>query len=564
MVAQFMPENQDHGVSTMNEFPSDLESELRISPRPVLVALVMWGAGAYFATEILSLPWETTTRAMSLFVLLSMLSAIGWILAKWRPVLGQWFTILALAAAVHLAGSWLQIPGSLAWAVIPTALAAPLAGFSAPVVAAGCESAIILALLCAPPPLRVGLSEAVVALVATWCVLGAILAMDHQIRQQSAWHVKCSARAQQTLWDAQERRADLKQALDDLTHANRQLVLMNERVGALRTIAEEAQKAKTAFVANVSHEFRTPLNMIVGLVDLMVETPEIYDVTLSPRMREALQVVHRNSQHLSDMVNDVLDLTRIETDRVVLHRERVDIKEVVDSAAEAVRPLLESKRLLFSVAVAEDAPQVYCDRTRIEQAVLNLVSNAARYTEQGSITVQIVQRDSRVRVSVTDTGPGIPPKDLERIFEPFCQGSGDLWRHKGGSGLGLSISKQFIELHGGRMWVESKLDVGTTFAFELPTSPSIAPIARPGHQIREDWIWRQRRSRPRFPDSHYNPRFVICDQTGSLCASLARYSDEIEFLDAGDFQHLSQALQQGPAHAVVFNAEAREDTRTVS
>jgi CheY-like chemotaxis protein len=192
------------------------------------------------------------------------------------------------------------------------------------------------------------------------------------------------------------------------------------------------------------------------------------------------------------------------------------------------------------------------------------VSNAARYTEQGKITVQIVQQDSRVRVNVVDTGPGIPPEDTERIFEPFCQGTSDLWRHKGGSGLGLSISKQFIELHGGRMWVESELGVGTTFAFELPISPSIAPIARPGHQIREDWVWRQRWSRPSFPDSHYNPRFIVCDEAGNLCASLARYSDEVELVEARDLEQLAQALQESPAHAVLFNAAAIEDTSTLT
>jgi signal transduction histidine kinase/CheY-like chemotaxis protein len=554
---------QDPGASPMNESTLGLESELRISPRPVLAVLVVLGVGLYFAAEMLLFPRETVEQAISLFLLLSALSVAGWILVDWNPMLGRWFTILALATAVHLGGWWLQIPGSLAWAVVPIALAAPLAGLAAAVATAVGESAVILGLM-STSPLAVGLSDVVVALVAIWCVLGAIFAMDRQIHRRGAWYVNYFARAQRTLWDAQDRRAELKQALDDLTHANRQLVLMNERVAALRAIAEEAQKAKTTFVAKVSHEFRTPLNMIVGLVDLMVETPEIYDVTLSPRMREALQVVHRNSQHLSDMVNDILDLTRIETDRVVLHRERVDISEVVDSAAEAVRPLLESKQLLFSVAVAPDTPEVYCDRTRIEQVILNLVSNAARYTEHGKITVQIVQQDSRVRVSVIDTGPGILPEDLERIFEPFCQGTSDLWRHKGGSGLGLSISRQFIELHGGRMWVESELGVGTTLAFELPISPSIAPIARPGHQIREDWVWRQRWSRPSFPDSHYNPRFVVCDETGSLCVSLARYSDEVELVDARDLAQLAQALQESPAHAILFNAAAPEDTLTLA
>jgi signal transduction histidine kinase/CheY-like chemotaxis protein len=547
----------------MNEHTLGFESELRISPRPVLAALVILGGMLYLAAEMLAHPWQIVDQTLTLFLFLSALSGIGWVLIGWRAMLGRWFTILALVAAVHLGGWWLHTPGSLAWAVIPTALAAPLVGFSAVVVTAVGESAVILGLI-RYPAAGFSLSEGVVALVAVWGVFGATLAMHHRIREQSSWLVEYFEHAQRSLLDAQDRRAELRQTLDDLAHANRQLTLMNQRVTAMRLIAEEAQKAKTRFVARVSHEFRTPLNMIIGLVDLMAETPEIYDVTLSPRMREALQVVHRNCQHLSDMVNDVLDLTRIETDRVVLHRERVDITEVVDSAVEAVQPLLESKRLVLSTTVGEDVPEVYCDRTRIEQVILNLVSNAARFTEEGGITVEIVRQGHSVRVSVADTGLGIAPQNIDRIFEPFCQGMSDLWRDKGGSGLGLSISKQFIELHGGRMWVESELGIGTTFTFELPTSSSITPIGRPGHQIREDWIWRERQSRPSFPDSHYNPRFVICDETDGLCESLARYSDEIEFVNARGLVQLSEALQESPAHAILLNGATREDVLSLT
>jgi len=326
----------------------------------------------------------------------------------------------------------------------------------------------------------------------------------------------------------------------------------------LRLIAEEAQKAKTRFVARVSHEFRTPLNMIIGLVDLMVESPEMYDVTLSPRMREDLKTVHRNCEHLADMVNDVLDLTRIEADRMVLHKERVDIRSVMESATDVVRPLLSGKHLALHISVPDDLPEVYCDRTRIEQVILNLMSNAARYTEAGGISVAVAPQNQHVLVSVKDTGPGIPPEDVERIFEPFCQGTSDLWRDKGGSGLGLSISKQFVELHGGRMWVESELGKGTTFTFDLPISAPIAPITRPGHRIREDWIWYQHQSKPNLPESQYNARFVTCDETGNLSAWLKLYTAEVEIVDTRDLDQAIKTLQQTPAHAVLLNAATLE------
>jgi len=542
----------------MNDSASSSETELHISPRPVLAALLALGCLLFLGAELLSYPWQTVDRTISLFLFLSALSGAGWLLVNWKPLVGRWFTVLALAIAVHLTGLWLDIPASLAWAVIPTALAVPLVSLTAAAVTAVGESLLVVA-LAGYPARGFDSSNAVAALLAIWAVFGAMCAVYHLVRQRSAWLDEYFERAQRFLEEARDHRAQLEQALDDLAHSNRQLALMNERVAVLRLLAEEAQKAKTRFVARVSHEFRTPLNMIIGLVDLVVETPQMYDVTLSPRMREDLEVVHRNCEHLADMINDVLDLTRIEADRMVLYKERVDIDQVIDSAVEAVHPLLESKQLALLISVPENLPEVYCDHTRIEQVVLNLMSNAVRYTKEGKITVTVAQREQHVLVSVTDTGPGIPPEDVERIFEPFCQGTRELWRDKGGSGLGLSISKQFVELHGGRMWVESALGVGTTFTFELPISSPIAPVDRPGHQIQEDWVWRGRRSRPSFPASHYKPRFIICDETGDLCAALKRHSDEAEFVDARDLAQAARESEQGPAHAVMFNVTALED-----
>lgn len=542
---------------------SGVDADLRISPKPILAALVALGGALYFGATILSVSWQMEGRMMSLFLAMCALAIASWLLVDWKPLLGRWVAILALAAAVHLADFWLDVPGSLAWAAIPTALAFPLIGLPAAAITAAGESVIVLYLSRYPiaGAGEASSSAAVAALVVIWGLFFTMYMVHHRIRQRSVWLTAYFEREQRFLEEARDHRGELEQTLDNLAHANRQLALMNERVNALRLIAEEAQKAKTRFVARVSHEFRTPLNMIVGLVDLMVETPEIYDVTPSPRMREALQVVHRNSQHLSDMINDVLDLTRIESDRMALHRERVDIGQVVDSAVEAIRPLLESKHLAFQLAIAQDVPEVYCDRTRIEQVILNLLSNAARYTEKGQIAMTVGRWDRNARVSVKDTGPGIPSKDLDRIFEPFSQGTSDFWRDKGGSGLGLSISKQFVELHGGRMWVESELDVGTTFTFELPISSPMGPVDRPGHQIREDWTWREHRSKPRFPDSHYNPRFVICDERDDLYTMLARYSDEVELAVVRSLEQAVEALQQVPAHAVLLNLATFDDAR---
>jgi CheY-like chemotaxis protein/nitrogen-specific signal transduction histidine kinase len=338
-----------------------------------------------------------------------------------------------------------------------------------------------------------------------------------------------------------------------LVHANRQLALAGERMAMLRAVAEEAQKTKATFVAKVSHEFRTPLNMIIGLVSLMIENPQIYSVALSPDMKKDLEIVHRNCEHLARMVNDVLNLTQTETGRLVLHRERFDLQETIASAVTAVQPLLDKKQLYLHQEMPQDLPSVYCDRTRIQQVILNLVSNAARFTEDGGITITVQERGQEVIVAVSDTGPGILPEDQDLIFEPFCQGSTELWRGTGGSGLGLTISKQFIELHGGRIWLESERGVGTTFFFSLPVSGPVAHSARPDRWINEEWVWRQPQSHMSFPDEHYRPRFVIHDATGELCDEFSRTSDEIDFVDTRDISETLNELKV-PAHAVVVNA----------
>lgn len=543
---------------------SKLDAEFLTSPQLVLAAFVAVGCLLALGAELFFYPWPIVSRTFSLVILFTLLALIGTLLLERKPWVGRWFTILALVVAVHGAGWWLQLPGALAWAVIPPAFAAALVSVTAAALTAVGESVLLL-LLTQLPGAAAEPFPVFAVLIAIWAVFGASFALSYTVRQEATWFTDYFMQVQQRLDEARNHRADLMQALDDLAHANRQLALMNQRVIALQRIAEEAQKAKTSFVARVSHEFRTPLNMIIGLTDLIVEKPEIYDATLSPRMREALQIVHRNSQHLSDMVNDVLDLSRLETDHLVLHRERVALQAIVHVAVEAVRPLLDSKKLALCIAIGEDVPEVYCDRTRIEQVVLNLLSNATRYTDQGQITIGATRRAQYVCMQVTDTGQGITPADRERIFEPFAQGSSAIWRDKGGSGLGLSISKQFIELHGGRIWVESTVGVGTTFAFELPISSPLdhwerlQQAAGLAHKIHEEWLWHERRVRPNLPAADLRPRLVVHDERGDLGVALAPFADAVELVVTQEQSAAIAAMQQAPAHALLLNVNSLDE-----
>lgn len=529
--------------------------ELRVSVHWAIALLGILGAITLLASDDVADPYRR--NQVQLFgILLYTSMPLAWFLNRWNSWVGRWFVVLGSVALIGLAYTWLGLSAALVLVAIPTGLAAALISLVGATVTTVGETILLLLLSYVIP--REELGAVFMPLVMVWIMLGLMCAVYHPTYQLAEWSWDYFLRARTLFEEARNRRAELEQALDDLRHANRQLALAGERMAVLREIAEEAQKAKTAFVASVSHEFRTPLNMIIGLVSLMMEAPAIYTVALSPKMREDLEVVHRNCQHLSDMINDVLDLTQLETDRPMLYRESVDVREIIESCMTAVDPLLEIKQLGLRVAVPDDLPAVYCDRTRIRQVILNLMSNAARFTEEGGISVEIVQQDQCILVKVADTGPGIAPEDVERIFEPFYQGRGALYRDKGGSGLGLSISRQFVRLHGGQMWLESELGVGTSFFFTLPLSPPVDPVARPGHQIKADWVWRERAFRAGqtvSADQLTKTRIVICDEVGGLCPELEHYSDEVEFVDTRDLTQAMRELRECPAHAMLLNTQ---------
>ena len=406
-----------------------LESELRISPKPVLAVLVAVSQFLAWGAEFLLHPDKVVGRAILLFLVVLALSTISWLLFAWKPLVGRWSTVLTLVATTVLASSWLVVPEGLALLTVTTALAATLIGLPGAAVIVAVIP-VLLGLLLIYPITPLDASAIVVAMVAPWAMLAVMHAAYRPLRQRVAWVEDYFQHTHHVLEEARDRKAELEQALEGMAHANRQLALANERTTALRTIAEEAQIAKATFVASVSHEFRTPLNMIVGLVELMVEAPEIYAVMLSPKMHKDLETVHRNCERLSKMINDVLDLTQMEAGRLALHREHVDLKEIVESCAAAVDPLLQQKQLSLQIAIPDDLPQLHCDRTRTEQVILNLLSNAARFTQEGRITVEATQQDQQVRICVRDTGPGILPQDAERVFEPFWQGPNQLWRER--------------------------------------------------------------------------------------------------------------------------------------
>ena len=525
------------------------EQELRVSPRLVSAMLIVIGLAMGFAGDTPRGDTRSLLAALSLLIL----AVVIWWLADIELDLARWVACVSLAGVVVASYLWLGDASLLTLLVIPAILAIAMLGTLWAIAVAVCES-LVLAWLLIMPSSSLHARQMAIALLTIWGSLGATLALVRLAHGLASWSWEHYQRAQVILDEARERQADLKQALDDLAHANKQLALANEHLATARLIAEEAQKARAQFVSKVSHEFRTPLNMIIGLTDLLMETPEIYGQDLPPALLKDLEIVHRSCEHLSGMINDVLDLSQIEAERFALRREQVDLMEVVEQAISVVRPLIDKKGLWLTLDASAPTLGAYCDRTRIRQVILNLVSNAARFTEIGGITIRVEHKPDVVRLCVVDTGPGVPEEDAERIFEPFYQGSSLERRNASGSGLGLSISRQFVELHGGRMWLESSLGSGSAFSFELPTRPALLPLARPERWISEAWPWVERRARLGMSLASLNPRVILHDQTGELLPIISGYAEDVEFVPSDTLLHARRLLEEGGAQALILNA----------
>jgi signal transduction histidine kinase len=228
---------------------------------------------------------------------------------------------------------------------------------------------------------------------------------------------------------------------------------------------EIANKHKSEFLANMSHELRTPLNAILGYTELILDN--IYG-NVPEKIQGVLKHLEKNGHHLLSLINDVLDLSKIEAGQITLSLNEYSMGEVIQTVFTSVEALAAEKKLDLKVKVSKDLPTGKGDEQRIAQVILNLVGNAIKFTNEGEIKAEATAANQTFLVSVSDTGPGLAEVEQKKIFEGFHQVDGSSTRKKGGTGLGLSISKKIVEMHGGRIWVESTLGKGSTFRFTLP------------------------------------------------------------------------------------------------
>ena len=240
--------------------------------------------------------------------------------------------------------------------------------------------------------------------------------------------------------------------------------LFDEIQDKSRQLAEASQH-KSQFLANMSHELRTPLNAILGYTELVLDN--VYGDT-PDKMRGVLQRIESNGRHLLGLINDVLDLSKIEAGELTLALTEYSLKEVVHTVYTAVEPLASEKKLAFKIEVPPDLPAGHGDERRLTQVLLNLVGNAIKFTDSGEVLIKAAAANGAFKVAVHDTGPGISAADQGKLFQQFQQADNSITRRKGGTGLGLAISKRIVEMHGGKIWVESRVGQGSTFAFTLP------------------------------------------------------------------------------------------------
>jgi len=237
------------------------------------------------------------------------------------------------------------------------------------------------------------------------------------------------------------------------------------RLTALNLELHRANQHKAEFLANMSHELRTPLNSILGFSQLLLEGD---GGALTGDQRQDVDIIAQNGQHLLALINDLLDISRLEAGKAQLHRGEVEVEPLISECVDSISSLAKTKKLDLTASVSAEVGRVFADGPKLKQVLLNLLGNAIKFTETGSVRVTAERQGAELRVSVRDTGIGVPAEDSERIFESFQQGKSGMTGKYQGTGLGLAISRQLVEMHGGKIWVKSTAGQGSTFTFTIP------------------------------------------------------------------------------------------------
>jgi signal transduction histidine kinase/CheY-like chemotaxis protein len=358
------------------------------------------------------------------------------------------------------------------------------------------------------------------------------------------WTWTMKQQADHALELARDRQQELNRTVKSLDLTNTLLSRTQRALILAHKQADDARRMKEQFAANVSHELRTPLNLILGFSEIICLSSELYgDMEWSPLLRRDIYRIYQSARHLVEMINDVLHLSRIEAAGFDLDKGPTRPEALLQETVDIVEGLFRDRAVHLEVEIAPDLPVLEVDRTRVRQVLLNLLQNAVCFSEQGSVRLEVKQQHKEVVFAVHDTGPGIPADQLPKIFEAFYQVDRSLSRRHGGTGLGLTISKHFVEAHDGRIWVESEEGVGSTFSFALPIPDDYVPFSRLQ-------VARALESSPRLS----SPPILVVDPDPAVAARIGRHLEQFDVVQVLDTTQLAeQALQHRP-QAIVLNA----------
>ena len=312
-------------------------------------------------------------------------------------------------------------------------------------------------------------SESLVPIFLIYLTAFVIWLSARQLVAALGWMHTTYQQARTLLEQLRDERASLAVTLKQLEDAYQRIEKMNYALIEACSTAEEARRLKTEFAANISHELRTPLNIIIGFSETMANAPETYrGVRWSPVLRGDVEQIYQSSRHLLSLIDDILDLSALDLRRLGMTIEETSIEQIIAEAVALMKDLFHAKRLYLQVRTEPGLPPVRIDATRIRQVLINLLTNASRFTIEGCVTVTAEMKGRSIQVAVADTGIGIAPADVPKVFDEFGQVDSSIRRAHEGSGLGVPLSKRLIELHNGRMWLESQPGRGSTFYFTLP------------------------------------------------------------------------------------------------
>jgi signal transduction histidine kinase/CheY-like chemotaxis protein len=256
-----------------------------------------------------------------------------------------------------------------------------------------------------------------------------------------------------------QQRTQLIKSAEHLSYANRQLRIAKQKIA-------EAHKLKSQFAANVSHELRTPINLVVGFAETIMRFPNVYGRTLPTEYVSDIRTIYRNAKHLQTLINDVLDMSQLESGHMALVKESLKIDVVIYEAVNMLKDQISSKGLDLHLDIPEDLSAMWLDRVRMRQVFINLVANAIRFTDVGYISIRVYEEESNLIICVADTGTGIQEGEEDHIFEEFYQ-TNNINRRGEGSGLGLTLCRNFVQMHGGIIYAERQ-SVGSLFWIQLP------------------------------------------------------------------------------------------------